>query len=294
MTALQQAMAQAGIVASNYKFFDLFDTLDDKLMDGELKSRVFASLAWVCDMQAINAARGVFYETYVEETEVNTIDAFNEFVVNCAEIAANDQHGREIGFSGSNSWGKLMQLLRLRVDLHDQAGRYATRRYDPKSLSAIMANERQQQISNIDRQKVEAMAEAMADGDDELKKLMVEQLLLVHGERFQKSFETRRKTAPAIMGVITRAQHLLKVDAHGQYEHMAFHDLDETIQINFIEQAVKAVDRALADMAVMRSITVPEYAVYLKEGAMIKRELGTVLKAPKYTANDSHEFEGKR
>ncbi len=80
---------------------------------------------------------------------------------------------------------------------------------------------------------------------------------------------------------------MLKIDPHGQYETFAFHKLPIDVQAGLIGQAQKAIDRALTDMAAMRSITVPEYATYLKEGQLLKRELDTVLKSPKFAEVDA-------
>lgn len=282
MTALANALQQAGVTSSNFVFFDLPEHIEERLMSGELKARVLASLAWVVDMQTISAARSVFYASYREVTEVNTIDAFNEFIVRCSELAAEGAHTEEVGFKATDAWSKLLSLLRIRQDMHDLAGKHSVRRYDPKTLYQIMADEKQQSLTGMDHKKVKVMAEALSDGDSELAKLMTEQLTSVHEARFADAFISRRKILPAIRGVLEYAGSMLKIDPHGQYETFAFHKLPIDVQAGLIGQAQKAIDRALTDMAAMRSITVPEYATYLKEGQLLKRELDTVLKSPKF------------
>ncbi len=194
MTALANALQQAGVTSSNFVFFDLPEHIEERLMSGELKARVLASLAWVVDMQTISAARSVFYASYREFTEVSMIDAFNEFIVRCSELAAEGAHTEEVGFKATDGAGsKLLSLLRIRQDMHDLAGKHSVRRYDPKTLYQIMADEKQQSLTGMDHKKVKAMAEALSDGDSELAKLMTEQLMSVHEARFADAFISRRK-----------------------------------------------------------------------------------------------------
>jgi len=279
-TTLAAALTQAGVVSSNFVYFDLMDDLDDRLSNGELKARVFSSLAWNMDMTVINTARSLFYDAYRETTEVNTIDAFNTFMMNVRDMSAAGQHSHDIGFENTASYDQLVNLLNMRHYWHDFARASATREYKPKTLLELMTSEKQQAVSSLDRQKLSMLAEFAADGDSEQTKQMLSVLIERQDIRFKDAFEVRRKIAPSINAIIMRATDSAAILNDGQCPH--FHMLPLTSQQRFTRSGVSAIERALSDMGTMRSITMMEFALYLKEGGMAMKALNEVLKAPKF------------
>lgn len=266
---------------SRFVYYDVADDVDDLLTNGELKSRVFASMAWLLDMNCINIARGLFYDLYKETTEVNTIDAFNAFMMNVRDMAHTGEHAHDIGFENTSNWDTLVDLLNLRGYWHDYASKFATRRYEPKSLTALMADEKQQAVTSIDRQKLGMLAEFAGDGDSDVTKQMLERLEVAQNGRFKDAYENRRRLIPAVSAILQRASNSAAIRSSDD-QVPDFHKLPVNIQLRLIGGARGAVDRALTDMGTMRSITVMEFATYLKEGGALMKRLNTVMKAPKF------------
>ncbi len=284
------ASALANIAAtSRHVYYDPMDDLDSRLTAGELKARTFASMAWSIDMMCINTARALFYDVYRETTEVNSVDAFNAYMKNVAELNNRGAHTEEIGFENADAWDTLIMLMSLRNVWHDWASKSSLRGYEPKQLMELMANEKQQAVNSLDRSKLQMMAEFSAEGDAVMTKSMLQRMEEMQNLRFKDSFELRRKLIPAINEILVRASTVLKTtgnirfgkadDPDGEAE---FHMLPVLTQYRLIANASRAVERTLTDLGTNRAVTMMEYAAYFREGSAAMKALNEVLKAPKF------------
>lgn len=283
-TSLAAALTQAGVVSSNFVYFDLMEDLGESLSQGELKARTLSSMAWMLDMTIINTARSVFYDLYKERVEVlgtSTAESFNEFIEDMRGMGTAGTRSQGQGFGDFSTYKSVAQMLTLHYDWHSEAQKAATRAYRSKSLDELLLEEKMQEVGALDRQKFAAIAEWAADGDPEIAKVTLERMTETQALRFKESHEVRRRIAPAVSSVI----HLAATYGHaqpGDTSQVAFHALPEALQKRLITSAIKAIERALVDMGTMRSVTMHDFALYLKEARMATARLNDVLKAPKF------------
>lgn len=283
--------ALANITAtSRHVYYDVLDDVESRLMPGELKSRTLASMAWTMDMMCINTARSLFYDVYRETTEVNSVDAFNTYMSNVSTMNMRGAHTEEIGFENADAWDTLIMLMSLRGVWHDAAAKASQRMYQPTELLEMMANEKQQAVNALDRQKLGLMAEFSADGDEKMTKELIDRMEQMQNARYKDSFELRRKLIPAINEILVRASSVVKLSSGVRFgtaddpqDHAEFHQLPVLTQYRLIGAAVRAIERTLMDLGTNRRITMMEYAAYLRDGGAAIKAINEVLKAPKYS-----------
>lgn len=300
-TIMSAALEAAGVKQSMLTYYDLIDHLDELLMTGELKARVFNSLGWSIDMQCINAARNVFYTVYdhfVEVMGVRTSSNFERFIkavsagdniddFNFFESAMREQdHGKEI-MAGMGleqpAYATMVQLLTLRPLWHDAASKFATRPYEHMSLDARMASEQQQEVDSLSRSKLQMLAEFVGDGDDAQTKSALEMLTKSQQERYAKAFEMSRRIRPALSAILAHGANRSMLSD----EDVAFHNLPLRTQYQFIVGAQRAVERSLSDLSSNRRISVMEFATFMKEGRAAMKALQDVTKNHKFANLDA-------
>lgn len=268
--------------SSNYVYFDLIGFIDDQLMQGEMKARVSSSMAWMLDMRIVNYARQVFFETYRESMETGSIDAFNEFTRRMNEVIAGGEHTEEVGFVNVSAFTQLVSLLNMRKFWHDFAGKHATRAYEPKTLTELVMSEKLRETTIDSKAKIEMRARFAANGDAAMETKLFEMLLAKSNQSLAQQHELRQKLNPAVLRIIQIASN--KAQFVYDDECPPFHELPIDVQRSLIEASIGAVERALADMANLRSVTLDDYAIAIKEAASYQAEVKKVLAAPKFVA----------
>lgn len=277
---LASALTAAGVVASNYIYFDLIGHVEDQLIDGELKARVMSSLAWSLDTRAVNYARSVFFDTYKESVETGTIDAFNDFCTAMNERAVAGDHTHEVGFEDVDSFSTLVSLLNMRKFWHDRAEACATRPYKPKSLAELVLGERARTTAPDTKAKLAIRAAYAADGDLDLEKQLLDSLIRKSDSTKQQQYELRAKLNPAVLRVLELASARATTVYDGECPEL--HLLPIELQRSLIEGSIGAVERGLSDMADMRNVTLDDYTVAIKESRAFVKSIHEVLKAPKF------------
>lgn len=278
-TTMQDKLTEAGIKTSTFAYFDLIDFVDNNLLDGELKGRVMASLAWNLDNRAIYLARSVFFETYRESLETGTIDAFNEFANAMAEQLATGKL-TPVGFEDASSFTQLTLVLNMRKHWHDNAQRCSTREYNPKSLAAMVADEKPRQVDVNTRSKLAVRAKFVAGDDEALQKTMLDKLIEKSNATLQQQHELRQKMVKPVLHILQIAGHKAEFVYDG--ECPPFSELPMAVQINLIEQCMAAADRAVDDMGISSRVSIDDYAVAMRDAAELKKQLREVLKAPRF------------
>lgn len=306
MAAALVAAGATSIPSTNHMFYDLIDDLDARLQDGRLKERVLGSMAWMLDNACINAARSVFYKAYDNAVnlgvlEVNTIDAFNTMVVGLRELDHDGLHVLEIGFEDTSPMTQLKYMLLLRPDWHDTAARAAQctgRDYQPKSFIELLAAEKLAPMDMQSHEKLRATVEAMSDGctADEIEvlyKLSVKRQTEMAEARFTHRKAMDAATARILSLANASAKLMMPVNsftksqaAATEFTHdlaVSFHTLPDSVQMRFIDSAVKTLGRTLDEMATDRRVTTHEHLIAVREVKACTAALRDVLKSPRFT-----------
>lgn len=284
---LAAALTQAGVVTSNYVQFCLLDFIDDALVaSGELKARVFSSLAWMLDTMVVNKARAVFFDTYREsigaEDTTMSIDKWNEFVSRMNEQQAVGEHIAEVGFENTSSYDELQTLLNMRKFWHDEAQRVATRQYQPKSLAELIASEKARATTPESKMKLKMRAQFAAPDDEALQARLLESLILKNDLTLAQQHELRQKINPAVMRIIEMATQSAMIKPSYDGEAPPFHELQVQTRISLVTSAISSIERGLSDMSNMRSVTLDDYAIAIREGTSLQKRLQEVLESPSF------------
>lgn len=283
---MSQKLVEAGVPQSNFVYFDLLETIDEQLVvSTELKARVFSSMAWMLDNSIINEARAVFFETYRESLGaegISSIDKWNEFIATMNDTKAAGEHVEEVGFSASTSYDKLCTMLNMRKFWHDEAQRVATRPYEPKSLAELLASEKVRTTGVDSRAKLQMRAQFASPTDEAIQKKILESLIGKNDANLAKQHALRQSINPAVLRILEMATNSASVKPSYDGECPPFHEMPQGLRVSLVNAAIGAVERGLANLANISSVTLDDYAVAMKEGIDLQSLLKRVLQAPAY------------
>lgn len=256
------ALADAGIttarVFTRYANLDLLEVLKTKIIHPALKARVFASMAWMVDVTAINQARIIYYQMF-HDAQLNGIDSYNEF------MARFDELMRDFDGQDTNALS-LRKLLGMRNEWHDAAESAAGEakvRYAQKSFEDLLLAEKPQRVDTMTRTNLELLAGAIAPTNkDATIELLTKRQQMVNESRH----ESRRETMPFLLTIIDAAGRALE-------DGVQFHELTLELQERLVDAAAKTVERALEDLATNRKLTTIEYASIIQEALAAANEL---------------------
>lgn len=249
-------------VQSRHTYFDPQDLVGE-FASPHLKYKVRSSMAWSIDNACITAGRNLFYGMNQERAE--TIDDFNEFISKVAEVSANESYNVDLGFEeNTGNLQLLSMLLVLRRQWHDSALTAAKAlpgvKYEPASLEALMAKEKQRTLDEDTLVKTETLAKMACRRHPDRYEATLAMMLKAKEARYKKQHEGRKLTAPAIANLFTVAEY------RGNADEVAFHQLADELQLRLINGTKSAVERALEDLAEWKGITSVAYAQLCAEG----------------------------
>lgn len=276
------ALVAAGVPTSNYMFFDLLEHVEDKLeLSNELKSQVLGTLAWAMDSRIVNLGRDIFFKNRATFIEANGVDAFNEYLSKMDQLKAVGDHQFEIGYSQNDSWTTLTMLMNMRQHWHDRAQLASTRvNYEPKSLRSLILDEQMQQVSPREREMYAVRAQFAAPDDEAMQKEVVGMLVKQAEEEYRSRHALRQKTAPAILRIIELAANASAVLYDG--DCLDFHLLPISMQLLLIDSASTALNLGLNRLAKIRSMSVDDYTVAIRDARALDASLKLVKAAPKF------------
>ena len=264
--------------AQGTAYFDPADTADE-FVSPLFKARVWSSMAWSADMACINAARDLFYS--IREMREDTIDDFNDFINEIAEVKASEDFAEGLGYEeNAGKLTQLSQLIGLREIWHDRADTTASdagTRHAPKTLEELMDAEKKRTVDSHISANIELRASFAADGDPVLEKTMIEQLTKKQNALFDEQHKNRRKLAPAVRNLVRIADYRRTKDA------VQFHYLADEVQLRLINGTRSAISRAMDDLASLRGVTTEDYTLILREGYAAIKHLDQIIASPKFS-----------
>lgn len=277
------------VANSAHSFFDPFD-LFDKLTSPVFKARVLGSYAWAIDTTIINKARQVFFKLR-EQADVSSrdIDAYAEFINGLAEMNAGDLYAADLGYEqNTGALQQIASLLSLSTQAHDRAqsaSAVAELAYEQKTFEQLIRDEK----PYIDHAliKEEAHFEASTITGEAMG-------AAEHSEEYQRIYDAAVKDAtdadssvaadrvrdsqrirPAVLRVIESVGRL------GDTDEVAFHQLDNALQIQLINRARKIGDSVYGQIRTWRSLA-GERSMIRVENYHMAKEFAAVLAAPKF------------
>ena len=268
------AAALAPIVTTSAVYYDVADTLD-LITTPLLKGRIFGSVAWAVDAQILNTARALFWNAFalarVADDPVNKLEDFMNIV---HERIHNDELALyEMGFD-EGPLTTARKLLWLRNTYHERAMQYDDK-YKPLTLEEMLERERPEQVRGQSRENLRTLAEFSAEGDTDQVKVIEQMLIKQAEDQALNNFETRKLINPLIGQILRKLEPI----------ECQFYELDTTAQRRVIEASQRAVDRTLTDLA--RRASPIEFAIMAREGLSTRKELSTVLTAPKFKRDET-------
>lgn len=247
-------------VESRNTYFDPQDLVGE-ISNPHLKYKLRSSMAWSLDNACINAARGLFYS--MRATKGDSIDDFNEFINDIAEISANEAYNVDLGFEeNSGTLQQLSQLLVLRGTWHDLAETSAKVigvKYAPRELEELMANEKPRTLGEDASLNLETLARAMTRKNPERFQQIFELLTKQQTTKYANQHKTRVLTAPAVANIFAVA------DYRRDVAEVAFHELAKDLQNRLILGTKSAAERAVVDLADWKGVTTAAYAMLCVE-----------------------------
>lgn len=283
-------------------YYDLIPELKDLLTTPMLRARVLSSMAWTLDVNIINTARSVFYDTYKDVTETQSIDGMSDFISAMSEMRANENYMEDLGFElNTGRLQSLTMMLHLSREWHDAAESAAVdanMKYSAKTFAELLASEKPQQVDTLSRTKIRALVRAMVLGDEEaefvdqceadnvldqprylelLAQLTEAETLMIkkQEEDYRQMFEQRQKVSPAV-------ERIIQYGSYRDCDDANFWQLAVDTQYRLIQSASRTVQRVMQDLASYKSIPMVEYLVIIKESKAAIKALNEVLASPKF------------
>lgn len=233
------------------------------------------SLAWSVDTACINLARDMFYR--MRATKSDSIDDFNEFINDIAELKANEAYNEDLGFEeNTGTLQSLSMLLVLREQWHDLAETSAKVlgiKYAPKTLEELMANEKPRTLSEDATLNLEVLAKAMTRKSPDRFQQTYELLVKQQANTYQNQFKTKLITAPAVANIFSVA------DYRRDKAEVAFHELGTETQNRLTLQTKGAAERALVKLANWKGVTTAAYAMLTVEAFDLIDRVDAILAA---------------
>lgn len=247
-------------IESRNTFFDPQDLVGE-IANAHLKYELRQSMAWTLDMQCIAQARDLFYR--MRATKADSIDDFNEFINDIAEISANEAYNVDLGFEeNSGTLQSLSQLLVLREQWHDMAetaSKLVGTKYAPRTLEELMANEKPRTLNEDTSLNLETLAKAMTRKNPERFQTTYELLVKQQANTYANQHKTRVLTAPAVANIFSVA------DYRRDVAEVHFWELSSELQLRMIQQVKAAAERAVIKLANWKGVTTAAYAMLTVE-----------------------------
>jgi len=247
-------------VESRNTFYDPQDAVGD-IANAHLKYELRQSMAWALDMQCISQARDLFYR--MRATKADSIDDFNEFINDIAEISANESYNVDLGFEeNTGTLRSLSQLLVLREHWHDlaeTASKSVGTKYAPRTLEELMANEKPRTLNEDTSLNLETLAKAMTRKAPERFQTTYELLVKQQANTYANQHKTRVLTAPAVVSIFAVA------DYRRDVAEVHFWELSNELQARMVQQVKAAAERAVVKLANWKGVTTAAYAMLTVE-----------------------------
>lgn len=279
-TTLAAALTTAGVVHTRDAYFDLLEWVDDKVSHDMMRANVSSSLAWVIDNTCINLARSMFFRDYKEaehDDAVSKQEAYNTFIENFLGSVDFNKAGSEFTDGIARD---LTQLLGFSDHAHDLASRFAGavgRDYQPKSFAELLRADKPMPVTTQTRAKLALVAKFTLEGEQgteselaAVEKETLDMLLARAEDQAARSHDNRKRLNPIVEGLLDVAQRYKKDD-------VKFGDLDAQMRERLVIQAIKAVERSMAQLATYNTIDAYEFATIMRNVRDIKREGDTIL-----------------
>lgn len=272
-TTIKDAMQEAGVVHTRHAYFDLIDFCDEFLQNEQLRANVLNSVAWMCDVTAINLARAMFFRDYKESDGSGTTEAYEAFMANFLSTLDIDGSGATEFVDGVAR--DLVCVLGFAPQMHDVASAAQSaigREYNPRSFEALLAAEKPQATTPKTRAKMQQIAK-FVEGDD-APTAQVEQTLEVLLQRAEsqaaRSHENRKRINPIVLGII-------EVAKRHQKDDIEFYQLDAQLQERLVKATITAINNAMGRLATFDSIEMVEFALIMKEAKAAIAKLNEVM-----------------
>jgi hypothetical protein len=247
-------------VESRNTFFDPQDLIDE-IANSHLKYELRQSVAWALDMQCISQARDLFYR--MRATKADSIDDFNEFINDIAEIKANESYNVDLGFEeNTGTLRSLSMLLVLRTQWHDKAetaAKVVGTKYAPRTLEELMASEKPRTLNEDTSLNLETLAKAMTRKNPERFETVHQLLIKQQANTYTNQHKTKVLTAPAVVSIFNVAEY------RNEFAEVAFHELGKDLQVRMTQQVKAAAERAVVKLANWKGVTTAAYAMLTVE-----------------------------
>lgn len=282
MNQLATALNNAGVTTSTFAYFDLIEYLDG-IHSPRLAEGTTSYMAWSIDSMVINACRALFrecYKGYLASDRAPTIDAYNSFLALMAEAEEDGRHLQEIGLEDTTSYSQIVQLMNTRKHWHDIAAQKASGTYEPRSLSAIIIEEKQQEVSALTVEKLTVDAKFLCRKNPERVDAIVKDMIDRENTVMADMYKNRVRTNSTILTLLSYMT--TKSSLYYDGEAPAFHTLPSETRKRLVISAIRSIDVVCSRLARNSRVTTFEYQEARIEGAEVIEHLERVLKSPHY------------
>ena len=264
------AKQDAAQVHQQDTYFDPLDLVENT--NAYLKYEVLSGMAWRLDNTCIATARSLFFG--MRTARHDTIDDFNEFINEVAELKANESYNVDLGFEeNAGLLQSLSMLLVLRKHWHDHAemaGVVIGAKYAPKTLEELVDSEKKQELRGDDAIKLEMLAKIATRKHPDRYDQVLTTLKQREAQRAERTFETRKLTAPAVKSIFCVAEYRGGDD-------VAFHQLSDELRARLLLQTKGAFELAVERLATRKAVTTVAYAVATVEAFDAMDRLDAVI-----------------
>lgn len=265
-TAFAAAQVTATTAAvSNYNYFDPIDFLDDTIKSPALKERVLSYMAWKIDMTIINAARNLFWESYKDSNDDNTVD-FEEFIVGFRGVV--DQSST----FGSGAALTLVKMLSMRSTWHAYAAAssaHMNRDYKERDLADMIIQD-DKRVVTLDTAKIKIAADDASYSDPVMAAELFKRDVAVAHKKEADRRETRLKLRPCVLATLDAAMAC-------ECESANFWELDLELQAQFARAAIAAIESAKKQLSTTASISTHDYRDIIIDAKEVCAQLSEVI-----------------